>query len=213
MTTRRRIVAAIILTLALTAQTGCVRMIWSNGKTHGVGVETKALPPTLRVNFLVYRAPTDALYQVYRKAGIGFTQDVMWSFGQPPRVTVYKRCYARYCFAIGEDLFSSRVRSYIYDDPADLRTALIEAAAQRSCLALTLFSNGSTRPNWTKKSSGCRTGSIPGAVSPAAAPLLDVAPVSPTLTGAPASPRALWNPTASSPARNSPGWRPRTVRL
>jgi hypothetical protein len=35
MATRRRIVAATILTLALTAQTGCVRMIWSSGQTHG----------------------------------------------------------------------------------------------------------------------------------------------------------------------------------
>jgi hypothetical protein len=57
---------------------------WRLGTTHGVVIE----PTVGRAGLNIYRAPRNALYQIYKAAGIQTTEDILWHYGQPPTFTL-----------------------------------------------------------------------------------------------------------------------------
>ncbi|HWJ62575.1 MAG TPA: hypothetical protein VNS19_11450 [Acidimicrobiales bacterium] len=145
---------------ATTSLTACTPRTWTwkAGKTHGAIVEVTAG----RASLGVYRVPRDALHSVYRSLGIRKTQDAIWAVGRPPSFTKTFTYRGRsITISFGTAALRNKAHSLIYDDPADLRGALLDAQANHDCLALTLLSYGKPTSNWTHKQTGCQMGSLP----------------------------------------------------
>lgn len=152
----RCLALAAVLVIPALATTSCGPTIaWSNGKTHGLVVETGAA----RAGVNIYRAPRKALYQVWQAGGIELVQDALWHFGQPPKFSV---CPADMACLTSKQV-ADRIHGWIYGDPWDLKGALLDAQRETNCLSLTLVSRFSYIKNWTRKNVGCRIGSLPGA--------------------------------------------------
>jgi hypothetical protein len=158
------VLTALLAIGAASAATACGPIsrtwAWKAGKTHGAIIETTAG----RASLAVYRKPTDGLYLVYKAKGLGFTQDVMWSLGRPPELKKtfsYKGRSVTLSFGAGTTYLRNKAHSAIYGRPEDLRGAILDAHARRSCLALTLLSFGQPTTNWTQKQTDCRDGSLP----------------------------------------------------
>lgn len=166
--THRRRLSAIALTALLaigiaTASSGCDPVsrswAWRAGRTHGAIVETTAG----RASLAIYRVPTNLLYQAQAKHGVGAVQALLWHFGKPPELKKSFRFQGRSVtlqFGTGTRALRSLTHRLIHDDPGDLRSALVDAHRNRSCLALTLVSYGKPASNWTHKQVGCLNGGI-----------------------------------------------------
>lgn len=112
----------------------------------------------------MYRAPTRALYRVLNGAGIGVVQNVLWHYGKPPELRktfTYQGHSVTISFGYATRVLRNTAHRVIFDDPSDLRGALVSAHARDSCLAVTLVSYGQPTTNWTDKQTDCRTGYIP----------------------------------------------------
>lgn len=160
---RRWLAVALTALLAIgtaSATTACdpsSSVSWRLGNTHGAIVEMTAG----RASLGIYRVPTQVLYAVFKKSGIRAAQDAIWSVGQPPAFTKTFTYRGRsITTSFGTKALRSWTHALIYDDPADIRGALIDAHAGRNCLALTLVSYGVPTKNWTTKQVGCREGAL-----------------------------------------------------
>lgn len=130
---------------------------WRAGKTHGVIIETTAG----RASLGIYRSPRKALHSLYKALGLRAAQDAIWKVGQPPMITKTFTYRGRsITTSFGTSTLRGAARSLIYDHPADLRAAILDAHAHQDCLALTLVSYGKPTQNWTHKSVGCQIGSL-----------------------------------------------------
>jgi hypothetical protein len=132
---------------------------WKLGKTHGAIVETTAG----RASLGVYRVPTRALYGVMKAKGVSEVQKYLWKFGQPPELKktfTYRGRSLTLEFGTGTAALRKLTYKLIYDDPGDLRAALVDTHRADSCLALTLISYGKPTSNWTNKQTDCRDGAI-----------------------------------------------------
>lgn len=131
---------------------------WRLGATHGAIVEATAG----RASLGIYRKPRSVLFDVYRSGGIRQVQDAIWAVGQPPAFTKTFTYRGRsITTSFGTHALRGAAHSLIYDDPADLRSALLDAQRGRNCLALTLVSYGAPTRNWTSKDVGCQMGGLP----------------------------------------------------
>ena len=155
------LVAVLITVSASTALTACnpVRKSWTwkGGNTHGAIIETTAG----RASLAVYRQPTKALNHVLNGLGIRKVQDYLWAFGKPPEIRkTFSFQGKSVTLSFGTATKALRTLSYklIYDDPADLKGALVDANKNNACLALTLISYGKPTSNWTYKKTGCLNG-------------------------------------------------------
>ena len=163
---RRSLAVALAALLALGAAgltTGCDPVsrdwAWRAGKTHGAIIETTAG----RASLGIYRVPTELLYMAQQRYGTRKAQDAMWKYGRPPmlrRTFTYRGRSVTLEFGATTSALRSVTRHLIYDDPSDLRGALIDAHRNGSCLAITLLSYGQPTRNWTNKHVGCQQGSI-----------------------------------------------------
>ncbi|MCU1372142.1 MAG: hypothetical protein JWO77_3336 [Ilumatobacteraceae bacterium] len=165
----RRRALAVVLTVLLAASTAAATTAcdpisrtwaWKGGKTHGAVIE----PTAGRASVAIYRRATDGLFLVYKAKGMRFTQDVMWSLGKPPELKktfTYKGRSLTLSFGAGTKYLRNKAHAAIYDQSSDLRGALLDAHARRSCLALTLLSFGRPTSNWTQKQIDCRDGAMP----------------------------------------------------
>ena len=160
---RRSLAVALAALIALGAAgltTGCrprTHISWQLGVTHGVIVEATAG----RASLGIYRVPTEGLYGLYRWGGIRKAQDAVWSSGEPP---TYTRTFSyrgrSITTSFGTRALRNATHSLLYDHTSDFRSALEDAKAAHSCLALTLVSYGRPTHNWTHKQTGCRDGAI-----------------------------------------------------
>lgn len=147
----RHLTVAAVVAVVLTS-TACLPSVsWSLGATHGVVVEAGAA----RAGLNVYRAPRQALWDVYKAVGINGVQDALWAFGKPPRFGV---CVNGVC--VTTDHVENKIHGWIYGDDNDLRGALTDAQKEHNCLSLTVISRGAYIKNWTRKNVGCYTGSL-----------------------------------------------------
>lgn len=149
---RHRAVALLALVIALVVP--ACRISWTLGATHGAIIE----PTAARASVGIWRAPTRLLHQVYEGGGIDVVQDVLCSQATFPALRL-----AVGSASISANVLQSKWCGYVYGDDADLRGALVDAqrGSRDDCLALTLISNGAYLKNWTHKSAGCKTGSLP----------------------------------------------------
>lgn len=153
--------AALLALGAAGLTTGCDPVsrdwAWRAGKTHGAIIETTAG----RASVGIYRVPTRYLYIAQSQGGTAAAQGLIWHFGQPPSVKQRFTFRGRsVTLEFGTHALRSLTHRLIYDDPSDLRAALIDAHNRRSCLALTLLSYGRPTSNWTQKQVGCREGAV-----------------------------------------------------
>jgi hypothetical protein len=157
------VLAVLVSASAAGLTTGCDPVsrdwAWRAGKTHGAIIETTAG----RASLGIYRVPTEILYAAQQRGGVGAVQGFLWKFGRPPelrRTFTFRGRSVTLQFGAATSRLRSLTYHLIYDNPGDLREAVVDAHRHRSCLAITILSYGQPTRNWTNKQVGCQQGSI-----------------------------------------------------